>query len=68
MVAYKAKLAGIPVKTVDPAYSSQLCPKCGSIGKQNRPIRDLFYCSSCGLSGPADLIAARNIRTFALAT
>lgn len=68
LVAYKAKLAGIPVKIVDPAYSSQLCPECGTIGKQNRTTRDLFCCSSCGCSGPADLIAARNIRTFALTT
>ena len=67
-VAYKAKLKGIPVKIVDPAYSSQLCPECGTIGKQNRPNRDLFCCSSCSHSGPADLIAAKNIRTFALAT
>jgi putative transposase len=68
LVAYKAKLAGIPVKIVDPAYSSQLCPECGVIGKTNRPTRDLFCCSSCSCSGPADLIAAQNIRTFALAT
>lgn len=68
LVAYKAKLVGIPVKIVDPAYSSQLCPECGTIGRQNRTARDLFCCSSCGCSGPADLIAARNIRTFALTT
>jgi IS605 OrfB family transposase len=68
LVAYKAKLAGIPVKIVDPAYSSQLCPECGSIGKQNRPNRDLFCCFSCRCSGPADVIAAKNIRKFALAT
>lgn len=68
LVAYKAKLAGIPVKIVDPAYSSQLCPECGTVGKSNRPNRDTFCCSSCLFSGPADLIAARNIRTFALST
>lgn len=67
-VAYKAKLKGIPVKIVDPAYSSQLCPDCGTVGKQNRTTRDLFCCSSCSHSGPADVIAAQNIRTFALTT
>lgn len=67
-VAYKAKLKGIPVKIVDPAYSSQLCPECGTVGKNNRPNRDLFCCSSCSHSGPADVIAAKNIRTFALTT
>jgi IS605 OrfB family transposase len=67
-VAYKAKLKGIPVKIVDPAYTSQLCPECGTIGKTNRPNRDRFCCSSCSHTGPADVIAARNIRTFALTT
>ena len=67
-VTYKARLAGVPVKIVDPAYSSQLCPSCGTIGKNNRPTRDLFSCASCELSGPADHIAAQNIRTFALAS
>ena len=65
-VAYKARLAGIPVKIVNPAYSSQLCPQCGTIGRANRPSRDIFTCSSCALTGPADIIAARNIRSFAL--
>lgn len=65
-VTYKAKLVGVPVKIVNPAYSSQLCPSCGTIGKANRPTRDTFSCASCNHSGPADLIAAQNIRTFAL--
>lgn len=68
LVAYKAKLAGVPVRIVDPAYSSQLCSKCGTIGRENRSSRDLFHCSSCSHSGPADVIAAQNIRLFALAT
>ena len=67
LVAYKAKLAGVPVQVVDPAYSSQLCPECGTVGRGNRPSRDIFRCSSCAYTGPADIIAARNIRTFALA-
>lgn len=67
LIAYKAKLAGVPVKIVNPAYSSQLCPECGTVGRENRPNRDTFCCNSCGHSGPADVIAAQNIRTFALA-
>lgn len=66
LVAYKARLAGVPVRIVDPAYSSQLCPDCGTIGRANRPSRDVFCCSSCALTGSADIIAARNIRVFAL--
>lgn len=66
-VGYKAKLRGVPVVVVDAAYSSQLCPQCGTVGRGNRPDRDTFRCSGCGHSGPADLVAARNIRAFALA-
>ena len=66
MIAYKAKRVGVPVKIVSPEYSSQLCPSCGTVGRENRPSRDEFCCRSCGCSGPADLIAAQNIRTFAL--
>lgn len=66
-VAYKAKLVGVIVKVVEPAYSSQLCPSCGTIGRENRRTQALFKCVSCDHSGPADLIAAGNIRSFALA-
>ena len=66
LIAYKAALAGVPVKIVNPAYSSQLCPECGTVGRENRSTRDLFCCNSCGHSGFADVIAAKNIRTFAL--
>lgn len=66
-VAYKAKLAGVPVRIVEPAYSSQLCPECGTIGRENRKTQALFKCMSCDHTGNADVIAAQNIRTFALA-
>lgn len=65
-VGYKARLAALPVLALNPAYSSQLCPDCGTVGKQNRPSRDVFKCASCAFEGPADLVAARNLREFAL--
>jgi putative transposase len=46
---------------VDPRNTSRTCPCCGSIDKANRPTRDRFLCLSCGETGPADYIAARNI-------
>jgi len=64
-IEYKALLAGVPVVAVDPAYTSQTCPECGHVSKKNRPTRDRFRCESCGHAGPADTIAARNIRARA---
>jgi IS605 OrfB family transposase len=60
-IAYKAKLAGVPVVLVDPRNTSRECPRCGMIDKRNRATRDVFCCIRCGLAGPADHIAARNI-------
>lgn len=60
-IGYKAQLAGVPVKRVDPRNTSRQCPSCGHISKKNRPKRDTFRCESCGHSGHADTIAAGNI-------
>jgi IS605 OrfB family transposase len=60
-IDYKAKLQGIPVIYINPKNTSIECPDCGFTEKSNRKSRDLFTCKSCGLAGPADYIAARNI-------
>lgn len=60
-IAYKAALVGVPVVLVDPRNTSRECPDCGHIDKANRLTRDRFACKRCGLAGPADHIAARNI-------
>jgi putative transposase len=60
-VAYKATIAGVPVRLVDPKNTSRTCPECGTIDKRNRPTRGEFCCVTCGFAGPADTIAARNI-------
>jgi len=65
-IAYKATLAGVPVVWVDPHYTSQECPACGSVDEGNRPSQALFSCLSCGLAAPADVVAARNIRARAV--
>ncbi|MFC5753633.1 RNA-guided endonuclease InsQ/TnpB family protein [Actinomadura rugatobispora] len=61
---YKARRAGVPLLHVDPAYTSQRCPTpwCGHVSRQNRPTRGTFRCVACGLAGPADDIAAVNVR------
>jgi IS605 OrfB family transposase len=60
-IAYKCRLAGIPLKKVDPRNTSRTCPACGHVAKANRKTRDLFDCVACGFTGAADHIAARNI-------
>jgi putative transposase len=60
-IDYKAAISGVPVVDLDPAYTSQECPLCHHISRSNRPTRDEFCCVCCGFSGPADIVAARNI-------
>ncbi|MGI0034307.1 MAG: RNA-guided endonuclease InsQ/TnpB family protein [Nitrososphaera sp.] len=60
-VEYKAKKYGVPVVIVNPAYTSQECPKCGHVDKRNRPKQELFRCVACGHSANADAAAACNI-------
>ncbi|RLI43650.1 transposase [Candidatus Bathyarchaeota archaeon] len=60
-IIYKAKLAGVPVKIVDPKNTSRTCPNCGFISKANRK-GERFHCVNCGFVGSADHVAALNIR------
>jgi IS605 OrfB family transposase len=58
---YKLAEKGIGLEIVDPAYTSQGCPRCGYIAKGNR--RGLqFRCVACGHRGDADRNASENIR------
>ena len=57
-ITYKAEREGIRVESVDPAYTSQTCSRCGERGDRNG---DHFACSSCGYERHADLNAAANI-------
>uniref|UniRef100_UPI001B803147 zinc ribbon domain-containing protein n=1 Tax=Lentzea kentuckyensis TaxID=360086 RepID=UPI001B803147 len=61
-ITYKARRAGVPVLLVDARYTSQMCPMCKHTSRSNRPARDSFSCRWCGLAGPADFVAAVNIR------
>lgn len=56
-VKYKAELAGIKVVVVDPAYTSQTCPKCGRLNKAN----DRTYVCQCGFRCHRDVVGAMNI-------
>ena len=56
-IEYKAKLAGIEVEYVDPAYTSQICPICGSV----HHAKDRNYICRCGYHTHRDLFGAINI-------
>ena len=60
-LAYKAKQAGVAFVEVDPAYTSQICHKCGWVDKHNRRSQSEFACGRCGFVGHADHNAAVNI-------
>lgn len=64
-IEYKAKMAGIPVEVVDPAYTSQRCFECGHIEKANRKSQGEFLCCACGHTAHADVNAAKNISGLA---
>ena len=56
-IEYKAKLAGIKVEYVNPAYTSQTCPVCGNVHHAN----DRNYTCKCGFHIHRDLLGAMNI-------
>ncbi len=63
-ITYKALEHGIGVLSVDPRYTSQTCPRCSHISKNNRHGRS-FRCECCRYDLHADLIGARNIESRA---
>ena len=70
VLSYKLAIAGLsPAREVHPGYTSQACPACGHISKENRaklPHADgfrthEFKCVACEFADDADLNASRNI-------
>jgi putative transposase len=60
-LTYKARLAGVRLIAVDPAYTSQRCSECGHTERANRRTQGEFCCVSCGFRENADHNAALNI-------
>lgn len=56
-IEYKAKLAGIDVVYVNPAFTSQKCPVCG----KRHHAQDRLYKCKCGYRQHRDLVGAINI-------
>ena len=57
-IKYKAALRGVPIIYVNPAYTSQMCSRCGNVQKTNGKH---FKCFVCGHNEHRDANAAFNI-------
>lgn len=62
-LAYKARMNQSEVLKVDAHYTSQRCPKCGTIDKENRLKKEhSFCCKNCTYKSNDDRIASMNIQ------
>ena len=52
----------VNVVLVNPDFTSQMCPKCGHISKNNRKSQETFCCEKCNHKNNADINAANNIK------
>ena len=58
---FLALVEGFHHKQVNPAYTSQMCPTCGFVHRDNR-AGDIFQCLFCGHREHADRVAATNLK------
>src|SRR5258708_4321425 len=59
---YKLEERGGKLVSVHPAYSSQTCPTCSHVHKDNRKTQSEFKCVKCGHTENADVTAAKEIK------
>ena len=52
----------VNVVLVNPDFTSQMCPKCERISKNNRKSQETFCCEKCNYENNADINAAINIK------
>lgn len=66
-IEYKARLNECLTIAVDPAYTSQKCPKCGYTSKKNRnKKKHVFCCKKCSYTSNDDRIAAMNLHSMGI--
>ena len=58
---YKQQWRGGIVVAVPAQYTSQTCPICEYVSKDNRKTQSRFSCVACGHTENADIVGARNI-------
>lgn len=54
-------MKGGDVILVNPKYTSQTCPECRHVARENRKTRSKFECIKCGFAANADYVASLNI-------
>ena len=58
----QAEKLGIRVHLTPSQYTSQQCPECGHIDRENRRTQEEFRCANCGHEANADYNAAENVK------
>jgi len=61
ILEYQARLHGLHVKYVDPAYTSKICLVCEGELEESSNGRRLRKCQRCGLEEDRDVIAVKNL-------
>lgn len=62
MLGYKLNAVGLPAPCkVWAAFTSQTCPSCGHVSKENRQCRDKFKCINCSYENHADIVGSLNV-------
>ncbi|MHA1596780.1 MAG: transposase, partial [Candidatus Asgardarchaeia archaeon] len=56
-----AKREGVVVEEIKPNYTSQTCPRCGHVGKENWRGYVYFRCTKCGYEADRGRVASLNI-------
>ncbi|MEI5103173.1 transposase [Streptomyces sp. PmtG] len=59
-VRNRARKTGATVRKINPAYTSQTCPACGTVDADSRKSQAKFVCTSCGYREHADTVGAKN--------
>ena len=58
---HRAAIEGRIVLEIDPALTSQTCPRCGNATRKNRANWAYFKCTACGYEANSDRVASLNI-------
>ncbi len=58
---YKVQWNGGLLLAVPPQHTSQTCPACGHVSKENRQTQEKFLCIDCDYENHADVVGAINV-------